>query len=151
VLAVFYTGIVAAVLFIANNVLETVVLHPVLGWGDPLYPAYLGAMAANLALLTLVFWTDTPWVARASAFQLLGSVAVGAAVLVPLGAWIHPQMSISQGALAAAVPILAVGVYLAANRLPRVPRQRPWDGRLQSLSVAVSVLMLLPLFLAVHG
>ncbi|CAN5727413.1 hypothetical protein BH23GEM3_BH23GEM3_16700 [soil metagenome] len=151
VLAVFYTGIVGAVLFIANNVLETVVRHPVWGWGDPLYPVFLGALAANLALLTLVFWTDTPWIRRVSGLQLLGSVALGAGVLIPLGGWVHPHMSLAQGLLAAAVPLLAAGVYLAANRLPNVPRRRPWDGRLQSLSVAASVLLLLPLFLAAHA
>jgi dolichol kinase len=150
VLAVFYTGVVGAVLFIANNILETIVRHPFWGLRDPLYPVFLGALAANLALLTLVFWTDTPWVRRASGLELLGSVAIGAAMLIPLGARVHPHVSLTQGLLAAAVPVVAIGVYLAANHLPHVPRQRPWDGRLQSLSVAVSVLLLLPFFLAAH-
>jgi dolichol kinase len=150
VLAVFYTGIVAAALFIGNNVLETVLHHPLWGRGDPLYPLYLGALAANLALLTLVFWVDTPWIRRASPSQLAGSVGLGIGALLPVGAWAHASVAPTQAVIAAAVPALAALTYLLANRVARVPQQRPWDGRLQSLSVAVAVVALLPLSLWLH-
>jgi len=147
VLAVFYTGIVAAAIFIASNVLTTVIRHPVWGEGDALYPLYLGVLAAHLALLTLIFWKGSPWVRRASPGQILGSIALGTALLIPIGAWVQPNITLPQMMLAAAMPVLAAGLYLAANWLPGVPRQRPWDWRLQSLAVATSLLLLLPIFI----
>jgi dolichol kinase len=150
VLAVFYTSIVAALIFIASNVFATVIEDPVWGRGDPLYPLYLGVLAAHLALLTLIFWKGTPWVRRASARQLLGSVSLGVAVAIPIGVLVHPVMSVPQILVAAAIPVLASGLYVAANSLPRIPQQRPWDWRLQSLSVAASVLLMLPLFIFLH-
>jgi dolichol kinase len=151
VLAVLYTGVVAAILIIVNNVFETILRHPVWGVGDPFYPLYLGALAANLTLLTLVFWTDTPWVRTASATQLLGSIGLGIAVLIPVGMWAHATMTAVQALFAAAVPMLAAVFYIVANRLAKVPHQRPWDGRLQSFSVAASVVLLLPVMLLLHG
>ncbi|CAN5700391.1 hypothetical protein BH23GEM6_BH23GEM6_18720 [soil metagenome] len=147
VLAVFYTGIVAATIFIASNVFTTVIRHPVWGFGDALYPLYLGVLAAHLTLLTLIFWKGTPWVRRASPGQIVGSISLGTILMIPFGAWVHPTMTLPQMILAAAIPILAAGLYLAANWLPSVPRQRPWDWRLQSLAVAASVLLLLPIFI----
>jgi dolichol kinase len=150
VLAVFYTGALAAVIFIASNVFTTVVQHPVWGRGDPLYPLYLGVLAGHLALFTLVFWKGTPWVRRASPAQLLGSIALGTVVLIPAGAWVNPPMTAPQMLLAATIPVLAVGLYLAATALPRVPRQRPWDWRLQLFSVGMSVVLVLPIFVAMQ-
>jgi dolichol kinase len=144
VLAVFYTGLVAAAIFVASNVLTTVLRHPAGGAGEVLYPLYLGVLSAHLALLTLVFWKGTPWVTRGSPMQLLGSVLLGALVLLPIGAWVDPAPNVTAFAVAAGIPVLAVALYLTANAVFRVPRHRPWDWRLQSLSVAVSAALLLP-------
>ncbi len=142
VLAVFYTGAVPAAIFIASNVLTTVVQHPVWGRGDPLYPLYLGALAGHLAIFTLVFWKGTPWVERASVAQLGGSVAFGAAMLIPHGLWVHSGMGSTQMLMVAAIPVLAIFAYISAITLFRVPRHRPWDWRLQLFAVAASVFVL---------
>ncbi|MBA2669982.1 MAG: hypothetical protein H0U67_06395, partial [Gemmatimonadetes bacterium] len=77
-------------------------------------------------------------------------VALGVTASIPVGVLVHPVMSVPQILVAAAIPVLASGLYVAANSLPRIPQQRPWDWRLQSLSVAASVLLMLPFFISLH-
>jgi dolichol kinase len=151
VLAVFYTGAVGAAAFVLNDVFETAVRDPRWGWGDPFYPAYVAAIAGHLAILSLVFWTGTPWVRTATPRQLAGSVLIGAAGVVPVGYLVHSALTPGRALLAAAVPVLATALYLVANRLPGIPREHPWDGRLQAACVATGVLMVLPLLLRLHA
>jgi hypothetical protein len=151
VLAVFYTGAVAAAAFVLNNVFETAVRDPLWGWGDPFYPVYVAAIAGHLAVLSLVFWTGTPWVRTATPRQLAGSVLIGVAGVVPVGYLVHSALTPGRALLVAAVPPLATALYLVANRLPGIPREHPWDGRLQAASVATGVLVVLPLLLRLHA
>ena len=145
--AAFYTAIVPLALIVLVNLHRTVWRGAVPGPWDRLYVLYLGALAAHLALLALVFDAGTPWLRampparalRALALGLLGALPVGL-LAAPAGSGAPPR-----AALAAALPALALGLYLAANRLLPLPRERPWDGRLQAASVALAALLLAPL------
>lgn len=147
VMAVFYTTLVPATIFILNDVLKTALRHPAWATAEPLYPLFLGVLAGHLALLCLVFWTGTPWVRSARPAQLLGSVAVGAGAIIPLGLVGYAGFSPRLAAAATALPILATGLYLAGNHVAGLPRERPWDGRLQAACVGISAMLLVPFFL----
>lgn len=145
--AVFYTAIVPLTLVVLNNLFETVLHHPTLGAGDPFYPAYLGSIAANLTVLTLVFWRGTPWTSSASAGQAIGSYLAGTLATLPLGWAMDPEATLQRAVVALSIPAVALGLYLLANRVARHPSERPWDGRVRAgataLATAISLVILL--------
>lgn len=147
VLAVFYTALVPAALLVLNDVMRTALRLPAWAGADPLYPMFLGVLAAHLALLCLVFWTGTPWVRSARPGQIAGSIAIGAGALVPAWFLAGSGLTLELAVTATTLPVLATALYLAANRIPAVPHTRPWDGRLQAACVAVSALLMTPLLL----
>jgi dolichol kinase len=151
VLAVFYTTLAPAGVLILNDVLKTAFEHPAWRSAEPLYPLFLGILAGQLALLCLVFWTGTPWVRSARPTQLLGSIAIAAGAMIPTGYLVHQTFGLQPAVAAAILPALAAALYLAANHLSALPRQRPWDGRLQAACVGASALLLAPFFLLVGG
>jgi dolichol kinase len=151
VLAVFYATLVASGILLLNNVLRVRYPHLLPDTGDPLYALYLGSLAANLVLLCLIFWRGTPWVTSATPRQFAGSVLIGVLGVVPAGVLAHPVLTEWEMALAGAVPLAAAAVYVAVNRVPSVPRERPWDGRLQAASVALGTLIALPLLFGTYG
>lgn len=146
VLAVFYTTLVPVALVVANNVFETVLQHPSLRSGDPFHPLYLGAIAAHLAILTLVFRSGSPWTGVAPAGQVVAAYLVSVAgVMLP--GLLASSPGLAGFLVAMVIPAMALALYLLANRLGRHPRERPWDGRLRAgasaLAVAVPLAMLL--------
>jgi dolichol kinase len=147
VLAVFYTALVPLAVLLINDVLRTAVRPSTWNVGEPMYPLFLGAIAGHLALLCLIFWTGTPWVRAARVPQVLGSFLVGALAIVPAGFLVNPVFPLRYAIAAAALPLLATLLYLAANRHARLPHERPWDGRLQAGSVAASALLIAPFLL----
>jgi len=67
--------------------------------------------------------------------------------MVPAAFVVHPGFPLRSILMAAALPVLALGLYVLALNLGRLPRERPWDGRLRAACVAASALLLTPLFL----
>lgn len=140
VVAVFYVCITATVLFLANNTLETLIPNapPVLRDGDPLYPLYVGVVAAQLALIFVAqlqpFVPGAPiWSKRVFLSALVAVVAV-----VPLGLAVGPEGLTSWGLIVAAgIVLAAVPIYLFGRRLTWWPHGPPWNVRLQALAVAL--------------
>lgn len=145
VLAVFYTGVVASAWFVLSDIVEVLGWQPT-GAGDRLfYPLYLGTLAGHLAVLTLVFLEDTPWVESLRPGRWLAALATGLLVVVPAGLWIEPEHGGVSALVAAAVCLLALALYTGVAGWRRWPRERPWDARLQALSTAAATALLLPL------
>jgi chromate transport protein ChrA len=71
--------------------------------------------------------------------------------MIPAGYLVHQTFGIQPAVAATILPALAAALYLAANHLSALPRQRPWDGRLQAACVGASAILLAPLFLLVSG
>ena len=65
-----------------------------------------------------------------------------------MGFLVHPVFPARDLLPAAALPLLATLLYLSANRIPGLPRRRPWDGRRQAASVAVGALLIAPFLLS---
>jgi dolichol kinase len=151
VLAVFYTTLVPAAIFLLNDVMRTVLGHPAWAAGDPLLPLFVGAVAGQLALLCLVFWEGTPWTRSPAPARVTGSLAVAVILMLP-AAYAFRGGGLARPALAVvAIPAVAVALYVAANRLAALPRERPWDGRLRAACVGAGALLLLPFLLPAGG
>jgi dolichol kinase len=151
VLAVFYATLVPSGVLLLHSVFTA--RYPLLlaASGEPLYALYAGSLAANLVLLCLVFWCGTPWVASAKPRQVAGSMLVGMVGVLPAAFLAHPVLTELEMALAAAIPLLAAAAFVVVNRVVTVPRERPWDGRLQAASVALGTLITLPLLFGTYG
>jgi hypothetical protein len=173
VIAAFYVCLVPALLYIANNVLETVIRAPAwLATTDPMYTPFLGAAAAQLAL---VAWNLEPTsggsprgmpgydYAHASGSTLPGAPG---RPHVPVRTWSLAALTATLSALVvcgtgfaagrsgphAMVAGLAIAfggpvIYHAARHLRRWPRPPPWNVRLQMASVAASTAIVLPFWL----
>lgn len=152
VAAAFYVAIVPGVLYIANNILETMLADPRFAAADPFYGLFLGAVAAQLALV--VYDTDpaVPHSQRARlAIGMLGPVAAFLAV-VPLGLLVSFEDAARTVALAAAVVVLSGLVHFLTRRFLHPKDLRPrergrWMLRLQALSVAIGSALVVPLAL----
>ncbi len=148
VIALFYVAIVPTLLFLANNTFETLLPGPAfLRTGDPFYPAFLGAVAAQLALI--IYNLDPATRGRGSAALvavLAGAGAFAATVLPGLIAW-SPAVRVRDLLIPAAVLSIALVLYHSLWRSGHWPHRRFWNVRLQSLSVAAAVLVLLPVIL----
>lgn len=149
VVAAFYVAIVPSALFIANNVLETMVRSPTAAGADPFYGAYLGAVAAQITLV--VYHTDPAVQQGAPGASLVRLLAPLALFLLVVPAGLVAGAERGSGALlvAAAVLLLAVIVHAAAQRLLRAAHLRArdrglWTLRLQTFSVGVAVVLVLP-------
>ena len=146
--AVFYSTIVAAALVILNNALETLIpsAGPVLRGTDPLYGAYVGVLAAHLAMLALTWRESAPeavhWANR------MRAAALGVLCVVPWGiaVWTRgPRLDAT--VVAIAVALLAFGLYAALRWAPRVPRGATWELRLQMFSSLAALAVVVPVHL----
>lgn len=161
VVAAFYICIVPTLLLLSNNLFKTILLRPEwLALGDPFYPVYLGACAAQLAIAA---WNLEP-TAGGSALGMPGwnaesgaraphqwSLAVGfafAALVVVVGPGAYAKrIEWPAIAVAAAVALLAPAIYHAARHLRWWPKQPPWNIRLAMLSTAAGSLIVLAFLL----
>ncbi|MDB4948636.1 MAG: hypothetical protein JWM27_1285 [Gemmatimonadetes bacterium] len=152
--AMFWAGIVAAVLFIANNALETLVpaaFRP--GVRDVLYVPFVGAVAAQLAALCLALVEHRRGapLARATRLTAAGAAAAGFALVVPAA------LAVGTGGVTAAGLAASAGICFGSLALYRGTRRvrgtshTHWDGRLQALSVACATALVLPLHLHAIG
>jgi dolichol kinase len=172
VVAAFYVCIVPTLLYIANNVWETVIRAPAwLASTDPMYAPFLGAAAAQLGLAA---WNLEPAsggsprgmpgyddahaasATRAGASPRsapvrswsLAALSAALAALVVCGTGFAagrpgPQAMVAGLAIAFGGPL----VYHAARHLRGWPRPPPWNVRLQAASVAAATAIVLPFWL----
>ena len=149
VVAAFYVAIVPALLFVANNVLETMIHLPTVQSVDPFYAVFLGAVASQLALV--VYHTDPAakrgggWLATILVLAPLAAFLL----VVPLGLLVsavdRTDAMIAAGAvLLAAVLVHAIVQWLVARTTHRQRNRGRWALRLQTLSVAVAAALVLP-------
>jgi dolichol kinase len=168
VVAAFYVCIVPTLLYIANNLFETVLRAPAwLAAGDPFYPLFLGACAAQLAL---VGWNLEPrsgggpvgmpgWQQRAGTGDgrrlrpwLTATLTAGAGALLVIGPGAAAGQSYGDTLVYALLVALGgPAVYHAARHLRWWPQPPPWNVRLQAVSVASACLLLLPFYLALRA
>ncbi|HEX2188343.1 MAG TPA: hypothetical protein VHG51_05560 [Longimicrobiaceae bacterium] len=147
--AVFYSTIVAALLVVLNNALETLVpgAGPVLARTDPLYGPYLGVLAGHLAMLALTWRESGPDAAGAA--NRLRAGALGLLCVVPAGIAVWTRGPRAEAALsAAAVGVLAFGLYAGLRWARRVPRGAAWELRLQTASSLAALAVVVPVHLA---
>jgi dolichol kinase len=147
VIATFYVCIVATLLFIANNTLETLVpgAHPAFRWADPLYVPFVGVVAAQLALIFIAQLQPFRPTARARPPLVLGSAAAAYALVVPLGLAVGWDGLTAGGMLLAAVALaVAVAAYLLIRRAPAWPRTAGANVRLQALCGALAAAVMVP-------
>lgn len=148
VLALFYICIVASVLFLANNTLETLLpgVPAVLRFGDPLYTPFIGVVAGQLALIFIAqlqpFARHAPTWSRAT----VGSVAAAMALVIPVGLAAGPHgLTLAGAVLASAMAAGAAAFYLLVRRRRGWPRAPTWNIRLQALSTAVTAAVAVPI------
>lgn len=146
VLAVFYASIVGAVLFLANNTMETLIpaLPDVLRDGDPLYTLFVGVIAGQMAIMfvaQLEAAGDRLWTRVTT-----GSVVVATLLVIPVSLAVGPHgFSLLALLLGAAMVVIATLVFLLAQRHPLWPHRSPWGVRLQALGTSVATVVVLPL------
>ena len=149
VVSAFYVSIVPALLFVANNLLETMIHVPTVRSVDPFYAVFLGAVASQLALV--VYHTDPAakrgggWLA---AIVVLAPLAAFLLV-VPLGLVVSAVHRTDAVIVAGAVVLAAVLVHaivhaLVARTALRTRVRGRWALRLQTLSVAAATALVLP-------
>jgi dolichol kinase len=149
VVSAFYVAIVPALLYVANNVLETMVRAPTVRADDPFYAVFLGAVASQLALA--VYHAHPAARGRGGRLAALLVLAPLAAFLlvVPLGLLVSAVDRSDSVLVAAAVVLGAVVVHgmvqglVARTELHSRLRGR-WALRVQTLSVATAAALVVP-------
>lgn len=148
VVATFYVCIVATIIFIANNTLETLTpwAHPALRSGDPLYTPFVGIVAAQLALLLIAQLLPLRRRPAPPPRIVLPCLAAAFALVVPVGLAAGPDGLTAYGLfLSATILLAAAGLYLAILSLGRWPIAPPWNVRLQALSTAAAAAVAIPI------
>jgi len=149
VVAAFYVAIVPTLLFVANNLVETMMQLPGVRTVDPFYGVYLGAVASQLALV--VYYTD-PAVKRGRRWSVGVAVLASAAsflLVVPLGMLVsavdRTEATIAAGAVVAAALLVHAIVHAIVARVEVRTRSRAtWILRAQTISVATAAALVLP-------
>lgn len=157
VLAVFYVSIVAVLLIFADNTFATFLRERgarlAAAEPHPFYVPFVSALAAQVGTLAYAFLRTGGGMGRRPR-AVVGALAaaLGFVTVAPASLWLAPGR-VSTGALAVAAAICAVGLtfYLIVRSLRWKPRTALWDFRLQAASVALAVLLVLPLHLRVIG
>jgi dolichol kinase len=148
VVATFYVCIVAAVLFITNNAVETLIpgVPAALRVADPLYTPYVAVAAAQLALIFIAQLRPFGAHAPARAATVAGSAAAAYLLVVPLGLVVGtPGITAAGLLLAAAAVAIATAAYLGISGSGAWPEGPPWNVRLQALSTAIAATVVVPL------
>jgi len=152
VLAVYHTTLVAILAFVLDDLLQMLPGDPVTLPVHDFYPVYLGALAAHLAMLGTVFMHGSPWAEGASARHRALALLLGIGVIVPVGIWAGPAGWSAPDLLTPiSMAVIAVIAYPLVWRLDRLPREKPWDLRMQSACTALAAVLVLPLLLGGGG
>jgi phytol kinase len=146
----FYVALVPVSLFFLNSGLEKLAperLRP--ASPDPLYVPFVGVVAAQLMIVILAHVLDVAMRRRRAAVSLATSGAIlGFVAVVPAGLAVGATGLTVEGLLAAGVICtVSQALYLSVRRLPAWPKVQPWDARLQTLSAAMAMALVLPLHL----
>jgi dolichol kinase len=146
VLAVYHTTLVAVLTFVLDDALELVPGVAITVPPSSFYPLYLGALAAHLGMLHTMFLHGSPFPERASARHRLAGLLFGVGVIVPAGLLARPESWSMAGALVpAAVALFAVVLYPSLWSAGRIPREKPWDYRMQTACTLAACVLALPL------
>lgn len=152
VLAVFYVALMPTIVTIAYNltwwrVPAYAFYHSV----DPFYVVYIGVIGAQLAIILfrlLWLYTEEPLLHKPRWWVTAFLAALAYLFIVPFGLWVHKGDIFLQDTLVAlAITAIGPAVYHAAFWYVRWPRTTPWEFRLQTASVLVAVLLVLPWYL----
>jgi phytol kinase len=151
--AVFWVSIVAVALIFADNTLATLVPHPSLGSGHPFYAPFVGALAAQVAILA---WQLLRWHRferrLSNPTRALAAATLGFALIAPASLALAPGGPNAEAfAVPAAMCALALALYLGARRLLPHRADPRRDLRLQTLSVAAATLLVTPMHLLLIG
>jgi phytol kinase len=147
---IFYVSVVAAALFLIDNTAHTLLGGP--SWltrGQPLYAPFVGALAAQLAILMLLRQeprrrSGEPPPPRAALLAALAAFVI----VVPLSVWTGPgEARAARLAVAGGVCGGGLALYYAGRCLARRPRDTTWDLRLQAVSIATVTVVALSLYL----
>jgi len=147
---VFYLSLVAVCLIFVDNTFATLVRGaPELKRGHPFFVLFVGALAAQVAMLAYVYARSHREMRRRPIpLAAIAAMAISWVVVAPLGLWVvRHELSLDSIAITFGVCVIAVVAYAFARRLPRWPRGELWDLRLQSLCAALATLVLAPLHL----
>lgn len=146
VVATFYIALAPIALVFANNVFETMVRQPgALGEGDPFFASFVGAVAAQIALILYHVEREASPDGRVPS-SLAAAIVVGVGLLViPIGLNAGVAGSSASGlAVAIAVLLAAMFIHGLIRRTGRWPAHAPWIGRLQATCVLIAVAAVLP-------
>lgn len=149
VLATFYIAAVPIGLVLANNAFETLIPDPgALGEGDPFFALFVGAVAAQIALV--LHHTEreaTPGGVVPSRITL-GVATAAWALVVPAGLRAGVDGITGQGLLVATLVIVAaLAIHEMIRRHGGWPAYAPWIGRLQATTVGLAVAAIAPIAL----
>lgn len=137
---IFYVSVVAVALFLIDNTAHTLLRGPAwLTHRRPLYAPFVGALAAQLAILMLL--RQEPPRRRggppAPSAAMLSALAAFL-IVVPLSVWAGPgEARAARLAVAGGVCFGGLALYYAGRCLTRRPRDPTRDLRLQAASVAI--------------
>jgi dolichol kinase len=154
VTATFYVCIVAALLFLANNAIETLIPDVPAGlrFADPLYVPFIAVCAAQLALIFTAQLRPFGAPRRAAAgsgggaVRVLGSGSAAFVLVAPLGLAVGVHgVTVGGLLLAGAAVAMATAIYVGIDRSGAWPEGPPWNVRLQALSVALAAAVVVPL------
>jgi phytol kinase len=150
VLATFYIAVVPIALVLANNAFETLIPDPgALGEGDPFFALFVGAVAAQIALVLHHTEREATPGGAVPPTITFGVAAAAWGLVVPAGLHAGVDGVTTPGvAVATAVVALASAVHESIRRFSRWPAQAPWIGRLQATTVAIAVALVAPFALA---
>lgn len=146
----FYAGILATLMFLLNNALETLVPP---AWrppaADPFYVPYVGVVCAHLAIM-FRYLLDLPGLGagRGRPLSIAGAAAFAFAAVAPLSLWAGERGLTAWGlAMAGTICFGSLAAYHAVRTRRWWPRTAHWDARLQALTVLLVTAVLLPLHL----
>lgn len=140
VLAVFYTGIVPLALYALSDTMESVRGSPGGAATDPIYPVYLGAVAAQLAMLVLVWMEGPEPDRRLAAERAVPALLVGAGV-IPVGALAAALAGAGWG-IAVATTVAGFAAYLALRHVTPGPGMA--DLRVHAVCAGAGAAAILP-------
>jgi phytol kinase len=150
----FYVALVPLALVFLNNATERGVVRP---WDavvpDPFHVPFVGAVAAQLAIVGFAHLLRVPPERRRASNATAGVFALVAGVVVIPAGIAAGAAGVSGWRLlsAAATAALALALYLAIRRSRRWPVEAPWDLRLQTTSVLLASVVTVPIHLWAVG